>query len=255
MVKIVTYNVNGIRSAVSKELPRWLDEQGADIVCLQEIKADITKIPHKVFEDMGYKYYWYPAETKGYSGVGILTKIEPKNVVYGCSNPVYDCEGRVIRADFDNYSVMSVYHPSGTSGETRQAFKMEWLEYFLSHVKGLKQENRNLIMCGDYNICHTEIDIHDPVGNKNNSGFLPEERQWFSRFLEEGFTDSFRHLNKDPHHYTWWSFRFNSRAKNKGWRIDYVILENSLTDKLVESKIVPDAMHSDHCPMYVVMDL
>lgn len=256
MLKVITYNVNGIRSAVSKQLLEWLKEQNPDVVCFQEIKADLTKINSGPFEELGYKCYWYPAETKGYSGVAILSKIEPKQIVYGCGNEIYDREGRVIRADFDGYSVMSVYHPSGTSGEDRQAFKMLWLEYFMRHVNGLREENPHLILCGDYNICHHPIDIHDPVGNKKNSGFLPEEREWFTRFLSEGYTDSFRHLNPDqPHHYTWWSFRFNSRAKNKGWRIDYIILANGLKDRLVESKILPDAIHSDHCPMYTILDV
>jgi len=256
VLKIITYNVNGIRSAVSKQLLEWLKEQNPDVVCFQEIKADLTKINSGPFEELGYKCYWYPAETKGYSGVAILSKIEPKQVVYGCGNEIYDREGRVIRADFDGYSVLSTYHPSGTTGEDRQAFKMLWLEYFMRYVTGLRAEIPNLILCGDYNICHQPIDIHDPVGNKKSSGFLPEEREWFTRFLSEGYTDSFRHLNPDqPHQYTWWSFRFNSRAKNKGWRIDYIILNDGLKEKLVESKILPDAMHSDHCPMYTVLDI
>jgi exodeoxyribonuclease III len=256
VLKIITYNVNGIRSAVSKQLIEWLKEQNPDVVCFQEIKADLTKISSGPFEELGYKCYWYPAETKGYSGVAILSKIEPKQIVYGCGNEIYDREGRVIRADFEGYSVLSTYHPSGTTGEDRQAFKMLWLEYFMRYVTALRAEIPNLILCGDYNICHQPIDIHDPVGNKKSSGFLPEEREWFTRFLSEGYTDSFRHLNPDqPHQYTWWSFRFNSRAKNKGWRIDYIILANEMKEKLVESKILPDAMHSDHCPMYTVLDI
>lgn len=256
MVKIVTYNVNGIRSAVDKTLPDWLREQDADIVCFQEIKADMTKIPTAVFGELGYKHYWYPAEKKGYSGVAILSKKEPNKVVFGCGNEQYDSEGRVIRADYDGYSVLCAYHPSGTSGEDRQAFKMLWLEYFLRHVNDLRKELTNLVLVGDYNICREPIDIHDPVGNKNSSGFLPEEREWFARFLGHGYVDTFRLANGDiPHQYTWWSFRANSRANNKGWRIDYVIVNEELKDKVVESKIVPEAKHSDHCPMYTVLDI
>lgn len=256
MVKIVTYNVNGIRSAVDKTLPDWLREQDADIVCFQEIKADMTKIPKAIFDELGYKHYWYPAEKKGYSGVAILSKTEPINVVYGCENEQYDSEGRVIRADYDGYSVLCAYHPSGTSGEDRQAFKMLWLEHFLRHVNELRKQQPNLILVGDYNICREPIDIHDPVGNKNSSGFLPEEREWFARFLSHGYVDTFRHANGDvPHQYTWWSFRANARANNKGWRIDYVIVNEELKDKVVESKIVPEAKHSDHCPMYTVLDI
>ena len=256
MVKIVTYNVNGIRSAVDKTLPDWLRAQDADIVCFQEIKADMTKIPTAVFDELGYKHYWYPAEKKGYSGVAILSKIEPKTVVFGCGNEQYDSEGRVIRADYDGYSVLCAYHPSGTSGEDRQAFKMLWLEYFLRHVNDLRKQLPNLVLVGDYNICREAIDIHDPVGNKNSSGFLPEERDWFARFLGHGYVDTFRHANGDvPHQYTWWSFRANSRANNKGWRIDYVIVNEELREKVRESKIVPEAKHSDHCPMYTVLDI
>ncbi|MGV3596859.1 MAG: exodeoxyribonuclease III [Bacteroidota bacterium] len=256
MVKVITYNVNGIRSAVDKTLPEWLLQQNADIVCFQEIKADMTKIPTAIFDELGYKHYWYPAEKKGYSGVAILSKTEPKNVVYGCGNEQYDSEGRVIRADYDGYSVLCAYHPSGTSGEDRQAFKMLWLEYFLRYVNDLRKEIPNLILVGDYNICREPIDIHDPVSNKNSSGFLPEEREWFARFLSHGYVDTFRHANGDvPHQYTWWSFRANSRANNKGWRIDYVIVNDELKEKVIESKIVPDAKHSDHCPMYTVFDL
>lgn len=256
MVKIVTYNVNGIRAAVGKSLLEWLKDENPDIVCFQEIKADMSKIPAALFEELGYHHYWYPAERKGYSGVAILSKLKAHNVVYGCGNEAYDFEGRVIRADFDNFSVMSIYHPSGTSGEDRQAFKMLWLEFFSRYANEVRQQIPNLILCGDYNICREPIDIHDPVGNKNSSGFLPEEREWFARFLSDGYTDSFRHANGDvPHQYTWWSFRFNARANNKGWRIDYVIVNDPLKDKIKESKILPGAMHSDHCPMYTVMDL
>lgn len=256
MVKIVTYNVNGIRSAVEKALPVWITEENPDIVCLQEIKADITKIPKSVFDELGYRHYWYPAEKKGYSGVAILSKEEPKNIVYGCGNEQYDYEGRVIRADYDGYSVLCAYHPSGSSGEDRQAFKMLWLEFFLRHVTELRKEIPHLILVGDYNICREAIDIHDPVGNKESSGFLPEEREWFARFLANGYTDTFRHLNGDiKDQYTWWSFRANARANNKGWRIDYIIVTDEIKDKAKESKILPNARHSDHCPMYTVFDL
>ena len=200
---------------------------------------------------MGYHSYWFPAQKKGYSGVGILAKQEPDNVVYGMNKAKYDDEGRFLRADFGDLSVVSVYHPSGTTGEERQDFKMEWLDFFRGYVNNLRKERPNLVLSGDYNICHEAIDIHDPVRNATSSGFLPEERQWFTDFLSDGYIDSYRHLHKEPGHYSWWSFRANARENNKGWRIDYHIVTDTLKDKIVNASIFPEAKHSDHCPVYV----
>lgn len=255
MKRIITYNLNGIRAALNKGLSNWIEQMNADVVCFQEIKADLSVIPTEIFEHLGYHHYWFPAQKKGYSGVGILCKEKPKNIVFGCGTELYDFEGRVLRVDFDNYSVLSIYHPSGSSGDLRQAFKMEWLKYFLEYVNNLKKEIPNLILCGDYNICHKPMDIHDPVGNKNSSGFLPEERAWFDTFVASDFVDSFREKNTNPHHYTWWSYRAGARGNNKGWRIDYIMLTPDLKDKLIDAVIVPDAMHSDHCPMYIDIEL
>ena len=249
MAVIITYNVNGIRSAVSKGLISWLKSANPDVLCLQEIKAAPIQIPTGLFEELGYYCYWFPAEKKGYSGVGLLTKIRPNRVALGSGFDQSDSEGRVIRADFDDYSVMSVYVPSGSSGEMRQAYKMVWLEEFAAYIADLKCSYPNLIISGDYNICHQAIDIHDPVRNKNSSGFLPEERQWMGQFIDAGFVDSFRHLNKNPHHYSWWSFRSNARANNKGWRIDYNLASSPLTERIKEVRILPDVVHSDHCPV------
>lgn len=255
MKKIITYNVNGIRAAMTKGLTQWLQEENPDIICFQEIKAEQAQIEAAAFEQLGYHHFWYSAQKKGYSGVGILSKEKPLKVTYGCGNPLYDNEGRVLRADYKDYSVLSIYHPSGSSGDERQAFKMIWLEYFLEYVNTLRKEIPNLILCGDYNICHKELDIHDPKGNKDSSGFLPEERAWFDKFIDHDYHDSFRMVNTNPHHYTWWSFRSNARANNKGWRIDYVMLTSGLKDKLKHAQILPEARHSDHCPMYVQLDL
>ncbi|MBI1222620.1 MAG: exodeoxyribonuclease III [Bacteroidetes bacterium] len=255
MKKISTYNVNGIRAALKKGLVQWMQQESPDILCVQETKAYKEQVETAVFEHLGYHHYWYSAEKAGYSGVAIFSKEEPIHVEYGTGNDVYDREGRVIRADYDGYSVMSIYHPSGSSGDLRQEFKMGWLDFFLDYVNNLRKEIPNLILCGDYNICHKPIDIHDPVGNKNSSGFLPEEREWFDKFVEEGYVDSFRELHPEPHQYTWWSYRSNARANNKGWRIDYIMLTESLKYKLTDSLILPDAMQSDHCPMYSVLDL
>ena len=251
VMQIISYNVNGIRAAISKGLLEWLDGVSPDVVCFQELKATPDQIPVMEIEAMGYHCYWFSAKKKGYSGVGILSKKEPDNVVFGMNNALYDDEGRFLRADFGDLSVVSVYHPSGTTGEERQDFKMEWLDFFRKYVNELRKQRPNLVLSGDYNICHEAIDIHDPVRNATNSGFLPEERQWFTDFLSDGYIDSFRTLCKEPSHYSWWSYRANARENNKGWRIDYHILTDSLKDNLVSAAILPEARHSDHCPILV----
>lgn len=254
MTRIITYNVNGIRAAVGKGLMEWIESAAPDILCLQETKAQPDQIPVMEFEMAGYKTYAYSAKKKGYSGVAILTKKEPDHIEYGMGIENYDDEGRFLRADYGDISVVSVYHPSGSSGDERQDFKMIWLSDFQNYVEELKKTRPKLIISGDYNICHKPIDIHDPIGNKNSSGFLPEEREWMSSFLGNGFIDSFRLLNQEPHQYTWWSFRANARANNKGWRIDYNMVTENLKDKIKRVAILPQAKHSDHCPVLLEMD-
>ena len=248
-MKIYSYNVNGIRSAINKGLLNWIDKADADILCIQELKAQESQVDIASFESMGYKVYLYTAEKKGYSGVAILSRIEPVHIEYGCGNPIYDSEGRILRMDLEDFSIMSVYIPSGSSGEERQAIKMKFLDFFLDYVNELKKEIPRLIISGDFNICHKPIDIHNPVSNKNSSGFLPEEREWVTKFLDAGFTDTFRFFNSGPHYYTWWSFRANARAKNLGWRIDYHMSTKDLDNKLAGASILPDVIHSDHCPI------
>jgi exodeoxyribonuclease III len=254
-MKIITYNVNGIRAAMNKGLVDWLKASNADVLCLQEIKATPDQVDVAQFENLGYYLYWYPAQKKGYSGVAIFSKIKPNHVEYGCGIDAYDFEGRMIRADFDNCSVLCAYHPSGSSGDERQVFKMKWLADFQKYINTLKQTVPNLILVGDYNICHKAIDIHNPKSNANTSGFLPEERDWLEQFIQSGFTDSFRLFNEEPHQYSWWSYRAGARSKNLGWRIDYNLVANHLTNKLTRSVILPDAMHSDHCPVLVEIDV
>lgn len=250
-MKVISYNVNGIRSALDKGFDSWLEQSGADVVCLQETKAQPEQIPLFYFQQAGYSCYWYSAQKKGYSGVAILTRQQPDHVEYGMGISKYDDEGRLIRADYGDVSVISVYHPSGSSGEERQAFKMVWLEDFHAYILELRKTRPKLIIAGDYNICHQPIDIHDPVRNAKSSGFLPEEREWMSRFLASGFTDTFRHFVNEPKNYSWWSFRANSRAKNLGWRIDYVMTSQSLDPKLRNAGILPQIVHSDHCPVWL----
>lgn len=252
--KIISYNVNGIRAAIGKDLFDWIRVVSPDIVCFQETKAQPEQIPILEFEEMGYKTFWFSAKKKGYSGVGIITKEQPDDVVVGMNIPDYDNEGRFLRADYGDISVVSVYHPSGSSGDMRQEFKMKWLADFQRYVNQLKMERPNLIISGDYNICHKPIDIHDPVGNARSSGFLPEEREWMTGFLESGFIDSFRYFNKEPHNYTWWSFRANARARNLGWRIDYHMVSESVANKMQRALILPEAKHSDHCPIVLEVD-
>ena len=250
MTKIISYNVNGIRAALTKDWSGWVKSVDPDIICLQETKAQPEQIDTELFTQMGYYTYMFSAEKKGYSSVAILTKDKPNHVEYGMENEKYDVEGRVIRADFDTFSVISVYFPSG-SNPLRQAFKMEFLDLFLDYIMELKKTIPNLIVSGDYNICHEVIDIHNPQRNKNSSGFLLEEREWVSKFISCGFVDSFRYLNNEPHNYSWWSYRANARAKNLGWRIDYNMISNTLLPKLRRAQILSAAKHSDHCPVLV----
>jgi exodeoxyribonuclease-3 len=250
-MKIVTYNVNGIRSAIGKGFLEWLAKIDADVVCLQEVKALPEQIPLMDFEMLGFKTFWFPAQKKGYSGVAILSKQKPDHVFYGMNHAPSDFEGRFLRLDFGELTVASVYVPSGSSGEERQSFKMLWLNDFYDFVKDLKKERPNLIISGDYNICHKPIDIHDPIRNATNSGFLPEERAWLSKFIDLGFIDAFRHLNKNPHNYTWWSYRANARNNNKGWRIDYQMVSENIRDTILMADIKPEAHHSDHCPVII----
>ena len=252
-MKIVTYNVNGIRAAMSKGLIDWISQVSPDVLCVQEIKANPEQVGVFEFEELGYHHYWYPAQKKGYSGVAIFTKQKPKHIEYGCGIKEYDDEGRILRIDFEEFSVMSVYHPSGSSGDLRQAFKMEWLGAFLNYINQLKATYPKLVICGDFNICHKAIDIHNPKSNANTSGFLPEEREWMEQFINSGFVDSFRYFNQEPHQYSWWSYRAGSRAKNLGWRIDYNFVTDNLKNRISRSVILSSAIHSDHCPVLLEM--
>lgn len=248
-MKLISYNVNGIRAAMQKGFTDWLNKENPEIICLQEIKADIDQVDLSEIKNLGYEIYWHSAQKKGYSGVAIFSKISPLKVEIGCGIDKYDSEGRVIRLDFDTFSVMSVYMPSGSSGDERQNFKMEWLADFKNYTENLLTQIPHLIISGDYNICHKAIDIHNPKSNANSSGFLPEEREWMENFMNIGLIDTFRHFNQDPHHYSWWSYRAGARGKNLGWRIDYHLASNALKERIVHAKILPEVKHSDHCPI------
>jgi exodeoxyribonuclease-3 len=250
-MKILSYNVNGIRAAMRKDILPWLQTTDADVVCIQETKATKEQVDLEAIQAAGYPYhYWFSAQKKGYSGVAIFCKQEPTHVAYGTGIESMDFEGRNIRVDFKEVSIMSLYLPSGTNS-ARLEHKLEYMALFQEYVNTLKKELPNLVICGDYNICHKAIDIHNPVSNKNSSGFLPIERAWLDDFISQGFIDSFRHLNKQPDQYTWWSYRANARANNKGWRIDYNMVSQPLKQNIKRAVILPAAVHSDHCPHMV----
>jgi len=250
-MKIISYNVNGIRAAIKKGFVAWLKEENPDVLCIQETKAQPEQIESRLFEELGYQCHWFSAKKKGYSGVGILTKITPDRIETGIGIEKYDVEGRLLRIDLQDVTILSVYHPSGSSGDVRQAYKMEWLSDFQAYITELKKTRPNIIASGDVNICRLWIDIHNPEKQQKTSGFLPEEREWFSRFLDTGFVDSFRELNAEPHHYSWWSYRAAARARNKGWRIDYHLVSEPLKNRIKSASILPEVKHSDHCPVVV----
>jgi exodeoxyribonuclease-3 len=252
-MKIISYNVNGIRAALNKGFIDWLKNANPDVICLQEIKANKEQLDLSLFEDAGYKYnYWFSAQKKGYSGVAILSKTQPNHVEYGTGIESMDFEGRNIRADFDNVSVMSMYLPSGTNSERLQ-HKFEYMDLIQEYLNNLRKEKPNLVVVGDYNICHEEIDIHNPK-MKGVSGFLPEEREWLTSFVNSGFTDSYRFVHPEKQEFSWWSYRANSRANNKGWRLDYAMVSEPLKPKIERALILTEAKHSDHCPIVLELE-
>jgi exodeoxyribonuclease-3 len=252
-LKILSYNVNGIRAALNKGFAEWLEATAPDVLCLQETKAMKEQVDTAVFDALGYQHHWHSAQKKGYSGVAILTKTKPLHIEEGTGIDHMDFEGRVIRADFEKVSVISLYLPSGTNLD-RLEYKFQFMDDFQNYIDTLKKKYPRLVICGDYNICHRAIDIHDPIRNKKVSGFLPEEREWIDGFINSGFVDSFRHLNPDPHQYSWWSYRANARNNNKGWRIDYNLVTENLKNNINRSYLLPDAKHSDHCPVGVELE-
>lgn len=255
MAKFISYNVNGIRAALKKDWMGWIKSVDPDVVCIQETKAHKDQLELEIFKAAGYNTYWHSAEKKGYSSVAIFSKTEPDHIEYGCGIEKYDREGRILRADYGDFSVLSCYFPSGTTGDVRQGFKMNFLDDFYNYIQELKKTRPNLLISGDVNICHTAIDIHNPDRNKDTSGFKPEEREWVSKFIESGFVDTFRELNQEPHNYTWWSYRSGARNRNLGWRIDYHFISDSLQTKLKRAVILAEAVHSDHCPIMVEIDV
>ena len=244
--RLISWNVNGLRACMQKGFIEFAQQQKADFICLQETKMQEgqAEIPLD-----GYKKFFNSAEKKGYSGTAIFTKKEPINVTYGIGIPEHDTEGRVITAEFEDFYLIDVYVPNAQRELTRLEYRMEWEEAFLSYVKKL-DETKPVVYCGDLNVAHKEIDLKNPKSNRGNAGFTDEERACFTKVTESGFVDSFRYFYPDtPDKYSWWSYMFNSRAKNAGWRIDYFVVSEKLTDKMKDAKILPEYMGSDHCPV------
>ncbi|HTP62404.1 MAG TPA: exodeoxyribonuclease III [Burkholderiales bacterium] len=255
VLRVVTLNVNGIRSAAKKGLFRWLAAQKADVVCLQEIKAQEADLEGGAFSIKGCKRHLYSAEKKGYSGVALYSRAAPKSVVKGFGVQEFDAEGRFLEANFGALSVISLYLPSGSAGPHRQASKFRFLDKFLPHLEALKRSGREVILCGDWNIAHREIDLKNWRSNQKNSGFLPEERSWLTRVFEEiGYVDVFRRLNGKPDQYTWWSNRGQAWANNVGWRIDYHVATPGIARSAKRESIYLKKRFSDHAPLIIDYD-
>lgn len=254
-MRIITLNVNGIRSAQKKGFFKWLLLQNADIVCLQETRAQQSDMVHAEFFPEGYYYYFLNAQKKGYSGVAIYSRIKPLAIQYGFGWALADEEGRYLQIDFKGLSVASAYLPSGSSGEHRQAIKFEFLDHYMAHLRRLRTQSNELVLCGDWNIAHKPIDLKNWRSNQQNSGFLPEERGWMDYLLlEAGYMDAFRMHNKEADQYTWWSNRGQAWVKNVGWRIDYQIITPGLCEKIQSASIYKQERFSDHAPLIIDYD-
>ncbi len=255
-MKIISYNVNGIRAAMKKGFVQWLQTNPADVVCIQESKAQQHDVDSNVFQQIGFNDHWFCAQKKGYSGVTVFTKIQPDSVQCGTGHNVSDDEGRVIQLQFGKVKLINAYFPSGTMGEQRQNFKYLWLDEFFDYLQEVRKANPFIILCGDYNIAHKEIDLHNPKRNQKTTGFLPKERAWLDKLYSNGWIDVFRHFHPEPNCYTWWNqLNPNIRLENKGWRIDYISVTEELRPYLKQAEIFPEVKHSDHCPVFAEIDI
>lgn len=255
MLKISSLNVNGIRAAYRHGFTKWIDQTNPDIICLQELRALEHQIP-KPIQELDYHEVYHTADKKGYSGVAILTKQEPINIQAGIGVDWIDREGRVLMVELEDLNMFSIYAPSGTSGDKRQELKMKFLDIFLPFAQKYLTNDKPVVMCGDYNICHRPIDIHNPKRNKNTSGFLPEEREWITQLLEAGFEDVYRQFHKDKEGlYSWWSYRAASKERNKGWRIDYHMTSSDMMESADEAIIEMEWNLSDHAPVTITYNL
>ena len=254
-MRIITLNLNGIRSAVNKGFLEWMSAQDADAICVQEIKAQDRDLVEAIRNPDGYRGYFHCADRPGYSGVGIYCRKKPDRVIEGLGIPDIDAEGRYLEAQFGNLSIVSVYVPSGSSSAERLAIKFSFMERFIAQLHRLAQSGREVILCGDWNVAHKEIDLKNWRSNQKNSGFLPEEREWFSGVLDKlGYVDVFRRLNQEPEQYTWWSNRGQAWAKNVGWRIDYQLATSGIAAKARRAAIYKAQRFSDHAPLIIDYD-
>lgn len=248
-MRILSWNVNGLRAVYKKGFLDWFLKEKPDILCIQETKAHEAQIPEEIRNIEDYYTYFSSAEKKGYSGTGIITKQKPKEIKKGFGLPIFDKEGRILIADYGNFTLFNIYFPNGKQSMERLKYKMDFYDIFLGYVYLLKEKGKKLIICGDVNTAHTEIDLAHPRENSNESGFLPEEREWIDKFISHGFVDTFRMFNKEGGHYSWWDYKSRARDRNIGWRIDYFFVSNNLREKIKSAFILSDVMGSDHCPV------
>jgi len=254
-MRIISWNVNGIRAISKKGFHEWLKKESPDILCLQETKADPGQLTKDLLEPEGYHTYWASAQKKGYSGVAVFTKEKPRKVDPGLGIELFDSEGRTLVLDYGPFVLYNIYYPNGGSGNKRVPFKMEFYDAFFKHIEKLRKAGKKIIVCGDVNTAHTEIDLARPKENEKTTGFLPEERAWVSRFVDAGYIDTFRHFNKEPGHYTWWDYKTKARERNIGWRIDYFFVTENLLPHLKEAFILHEMMGSDHCPLGIRVEI
>ncbi|HCK98957.1 MAG TPA: exodeoxyribonuclease III [Candidatus Marinimicrobia bacterium] len=248
-MQIISWNVNGIRSAYSKGLLDWLNRQSPDILCIQETKANMAQIPYDLLDFNGYQSIFSSASKIGYSGVALFTKIRPKSIQTGFGIEKFDREGRIIVAEYDDFVLLNIYFPNGQKNEERLQYKLDFYDAFLDYVDRLDREAKNIIICGDINTAHKEIDLSRPRQNQMISGFLPIEREWIDKFISHGYVDTFRMFHPEPNQYTWWSLRTRAREKNIGWRIDYFFVNERFRESVANSFILADVYGSDHCPI------
>jgi exodeoxyribonuclease-3 len=253
MTKLLTWNVNGIRSCSRYGFTKWFERQAADVVCLQEIKARPEQLEPELIHPKGYHSFWHPAEKPGYSGLAMYSRREPVDVRYGLGRKAIDREGRVMTVEFENFTVINSYFPNSQRDHSRLPFKLKFCTEFLKHCERERARGKSLFICGDMNIAHQEIDLKNPKSNKKNAGFLPQERAWFGRFLQAGYLDSFRCFTSDPGHYTWWSYRPGVRERNVGWRLDYFLADLESRRRLNSVRHQTQVMGSDHCPVELIV--
>ena len=253
--RILSWNVNGIRAVYKKGFLDWLKEAAPHIMCVQETKAQKEQLPQELIEVPGYRSYFTSPERKGYSGVALYTREEPQSVLHGFGIERFDQEGRVLIADYGCFTLFNIYFPNGKASKERLRFKMEFYDGFLEYANRLKSEGKSIVVCGDVNTAHKEIDLARPKENEKVSGFLPEERAWIDRFIASGFVDTFRKFNSEPGQYTWWDYKTRARERNIGWRLDYFFVSDDFMNKVISSFILPDVIGSDHCPIGIDVEL